>query len=121
MEDDWGSIWEEVAQEDGELLLRDDAAAEKSNTNSEEEILQERDHENVKLVEEADERGNENEENAEEVEGVEEQFEDSAAVEVDIPIEDLVEEEVVREKSVNEVDNEKEEMVEAVKFRGFAR
>ena len=76
VEDDWGSIWEEVAEEDGELLR--DAAAERFNTSSEvlaaeEEILQERCHENVKSAEEAyephiEEHGKEN---GEEVEGVE--------------------------------------------------
>ena len=55
VEDDWGSIWEEVAEEDGELLR--DAAAERFNTSTEalaagEEILQERGHENVESVEE---------------------------------------------------------------------
>ena len=59
MEDDWRSIWEEVAEEDGELLR--DAAAEIFNTSTEalaagEEILQERGHENVESVEEPDQR-----------------------------------------------------------------
>ena len=113
VEDDWGSIWEEVAEEDGELLR--DAAAERFNTSTEalaagEEILQERGHENVESVEEPDieEHGKEN---VEEVEGVEEQFEDSAGG-VDIQIEDLVEG-VRREKPVKEVDNGKEEMTQA--------
>ena len=122
VEDDWGSVWEQVVEEEKSKSIEEVPAGEEGENGKvmegvDFESMEEVDEPIVELVEE-----NGNEEMVEEVEVEEEQFVESvdepcggSVVEVDGPIEESVEE-VINEnddfvEEVKEVDNEKGETV----------